>query len=47
MLREGGYEGGEAMLYYGRPGPFADTVEMSIVNDIEALMAATRRGMEG
>ena len=47
VLREGGYEGGEAMLYYGRPGPFADTVEMTVINGIEALMAATRGGMEG
>jgi len=41
VLREGGYEGGEAMLYYGRPGPFADTVETSVMTGIDALMAAT------
>ena len=43
ILREGGYEGGEAMLYYGRPGPFADTVEASVMHRIEALLSATRR----
>ena len=24
VLREGGYEGGDAMIYYGRPGPFTE-----------------------
>jgi len=40
VLREGGYEGGEAMMYFGRPGPFADTVETTVLNGIDALMAA-------
>lgn len=42
VLREGGYEGGEAMLYYGRPGPFTDTVEETVMSRVDALMAATR-----
>jgi hypothetical protein len=41
VLREGGYEGGEAMLYYGRPGPFAETVEATVMARIDELMAAT------
>jgi hypothetical protein len=41
ILREGGYEGGDAMLYFGRPGPFADTVETAVLNGVDALMAAT------
>ncbi len=41
VLREGGYEGGEAMLYYGRPGPFAETVEASVMGGIDALMTIT------
>jgi hypothetical protein len=41
VLREGGYEGGDAMLYFGRPGPFADTVEATVLNGVDALMAAT------
>lgn len=41
VLREGGYEGGDAMLYFGRPGPFADTVEARIMAGIDALMART------
>jgi len=44
VLREGGYEGGGAMLYYGRPGPFADTVEATLMTGIDSLMAATGAG---
>jgi hypothetical protein len=40
VLREGGYEGGEAMLYFGRPGPFADTVEATVLKGVDALMLA-------
>ena len=42
VLHEGGYEGGEAMLYYGRPGPFSETVETTILGGIDRLMATTR-----
>jgi hypothetical protein len=41
VLREGGYEGGDAMLYFGRPGPFADTVEGTVLAGVDALMTAT------
>jgi hypothetical protein len=41
ILREGGYEGGDAMLYFGRPGPFADTVESTVLAGIDGLMTAT------
>lgn len=41
VLQEGGYEGGEAMLYYGRPGPFATTVESSVMAGVEGLLRAT------
>ncbi len=37
VLREGGYEGGGAMLYYGRPGPFDDTVEERIMKAARGL----------
>ena len=49
VLREGGYEGGDAMVYYGRPGPFTDGVEELIVGEVRRLMtenAATRRERE-
>jgi neutral ceramidase len=38
VLREGGYEGGDAMIYYGRPGPFTDAVEERIIGKVRALM---------
>ena len=38
VLREGGYEGGDAMIYYGRPGPFTDDVEEIIVRECRRLM---------
>lgn len=38
VLSEGGYEAVDSMIYYGRPGPFADTVE-------EKLFAAMHRVM--
>jgi neutral ceramidase len=41
VLREGGYEGGEAALYYGRPGPFTETVETTVMSGIDALIAKT------
>jgi hypothetical protein len=40
VLREGGYEGGDAMLYFGRPGPFADSVESRVLGGVDRLMAA-------
>ena len=46
VLREGGYEGGDAMLYFGRPGPFADTVEATVLNGVDALMSAAGAGTE-
>ena len=39
VLREGGYEGGGAMLYTPLPGPFAPSVEERIVNAVHALLA--------
>jgi hypothetical protein len=39
VLREGGYEGATAMIYYGQPSPWADAVEEAI---IEAVGRATK-----
>ena len=41
VLKEGGYEGGESMIYYGQPGPFADGVEDSVFHAIHDLMTQT------
>ena len=38
VLREGGYEGGDAMIYYGRPGPFTAAVEELIVGKVRRLL---------
>ena len=40
VLREGGYEGGDAMIYYGRPGPFTEAVEELIVSEVRRLMTS-------
>jgi hypothetical protein len=42
VLREGGYEAGGAMIYYGRPGPFAEPVEELIHGKIRELMDGGR-----
>ena len=39
VLKEGGYEANDSMIYYGQPGPFADDVE-------EIVFAAVRRVMK-
>ena len=42
VLDEGGYEGGGALLYYGRPGPFDASVEDRIFAALGRLMRSTR-----
>jgi neutral ceramidase len=37
VLREGGYEGGDAMIYYGRPAPFTEDVEELIIRECRRL----------
>lgn len=44
VLREGGYEGGGAMLYQNHPGPFAEAIEDTIVDQVAKLIEATSRG---
>jgi hypothetical protein len=38
VLKEGGYEGGDSMIYYGPPGPWADDVEDSIFKAIHNVL---------
>lgn len=38
VLREGGYEGGDAMIYYARPGPFNVQVEELIIGKAHQLI---------
>jgi hypothetical protein len=42
VLEEGGYEGGGAMLYYGQPGPFAPSIEETIIGKIHDMIQRTR-----
>jgi neutral ceramidase len=44
VLEEGGYEGGGAMIYYGRPGPFDRSVEERIHAAVRELMERTADG---
>ena len=43
VLQEGGYEGGGAMIYYGRPGPFDPSVEGRIITTAGAAHAPAWR----
>lgn len=38
ILREGGYEPCDSMVYYGQPGPFAESVEETIFQAIRQVM---------
>jgi hypothetical protein len=44
VLKEGGYEGGGAMLYYGQPGPFAELVEELIAEKVDRVVRRTTGG---
>jgi neutral ceramidase len=43
VLKEGGYEADQSMLYYGQPGPYADDVEDRIFDTIRKVMAGVNR----
>jgi hypothetical protein len=40
VLREGGYEAVDSMIYYGQPGPYAEDVEDRIFDGIHRVMKA-------
>jgi hypothetical protein len=42
VLKEGGYEGGGAMVYYGLPSAWSEAVEESIVTAVHKLSQATK-----
>jgi hypothetical protein len=41
VLKEGGYEGGEAMIYFGRPCAWSESIEEIIVEKIGKLVERT------
>ena len=43
ILKEGGYEGGDAMIYYDRPTRFAPGIEEQIVHAVHQIIPATFR----
>jgi hypothetical protein len=43
VLKEGGYEASESMIYYGQPGPYAEDVEDRISGTVEKVMARVGR----
>ena len=42
VLAEGGYEGADSMIYYQRPGPFAPSIEETIIGKAHALVDKIR-----
>ncbi len=38
VLKEGGYEPVDSMIYYGHPGPFGEKIEAAIVDAVRQLM---------
>jgi neutral ceramidase len=42
VLKEGGYEGGGAMVYYGLPSPWAESVESEIVAAVGRLVETVK-----
>ena len=43
VLREGGYEGGGAMLYFGHPSPWAEGIEERIVREVHRQIRQTEK----
>lgn len=41
ILREGGYEAEESMIYYGQPGPFEESVEEKIITTVHRMLRET------
>ncbi len=43
VLKEGGYEANESMMYYGHPGPFDETIEDVVFGGIRAVVQRVGR----
>ncbi len=44
VLQEGGYEGGGAMLYYGRPAPWSEKVEDQVIGGVRQVVNELSQG---
>ena len=42
VLRGGGYEPVDSMIYYGQPGPFAENVEETVIAACRKVLNETR-----
>jgi neutral ceramidase len=42
VLKEGGYEGGGAMIYYAQPGPFTPNIEETIIGEVHEVIGNLR-----
>jgi hypothetical protein len=43
VLREGGYEAVDNLVYYGQPGPFAPGVEETVMSAVRQAVKAVGR----
>ncbi len=43
VLKEGGYEAGESMIYYGQPGPFNDDIEEVVFGGVRSVLQRVGR----
>jgi hypothetical protein len=41
VLKEGGYESVDSMIYYGQPGPFAESVEQTVIDACRRVLKCT------
>ena len=46
VLKEGGYEGSSAMVYYGIPSAWSPKVEEMIVEEVQRKVKVTRRDVK-
>jgi hypothetical protein len=43
ILKEGGYEAVDSMIYYGQPGPFAADVEERVMTAVQRVLRRVGR----
>ena len=43
LLKGGGYEAVDSMIYYGQPGPFTEDIEETVIGAVRDVMARVGR----